>query len=51
MVDYLLYSFTVIGAGSWRDLHQLHDGGQAYNLGHLSLHHGQTGASTILSAR
>ncbi|KAG0528357.1 hypothetical protein BDA96_05G004300 [Sorghum bicolor] len=38
--------------GSWRDLHhQLQDGGQAYNLGHLSFHHGQTGASTILSAR
>ncbi|XP_066380432.1 uncharacterized protein [Miscanthus floridulus] len=44
-------SGQVIGTGSWRDLHQLHDGGQAYNLGHLSLHHGQTGASTILSAR
>ncbi|KAG0519643.1 hypothetical protein BDA96_08G004400 [Sorghum bicolor] len=46
-------SGQVVGnTGSWRDLHhQLHDGGQAYNFGHLSLHHGQTGASTILSAR
>ncbi|XP_066334781.1 uncharacterized protein [Miscanthus floridulus] len=44
-------SGQVIGTGSWRYLHQLHDRGQAYNLGHLSLHHGQTGASTILSAR
>ncbi|XP_066360269.1 uncharacterized protein [Miscanthus floridulus] len=45
-------SGQVIGTtGSWRDLHQLQDGGSAYNLGHLSLHHGQTGASTILSAR
>ncbi|WVZ54959.1 hypothetical protein U9M48_005684 [Paspalum notatum var. saurae] len=44
-------SGQVIG-GSWRGHHQLQDGpGQVYNLGHLPLHHGQTGASTILSAR
>ncbi|RLM85380.1 hypothetical protein C2845_PM04G01690 [Panicum miliaceum] len=47
-------SGQVIG-GSWRDHHQLQEGGQVYNLGHLScLHHGQTtGASTttLLSAR
>ncbi|OEL21989.1 hypothetical protein BAE44_0016991 [Dichanthelium oligosanthes] len=44
-------SGQVIG-GSWpRDHHQLQEGGQVYKLGHLSLHHGQTGASTILSAR
>ncbi|KAJ1273684.1 hypothetical protein BS78_05G004000 [Paspalum vaginatum] len=45
-------SGQVIG-GSWRGHHQLlQDGpGQVYNLGHLSLHHGQTGSSTILSAR
>ncbi|KAK3118193.1 hypothetical protein QOZ80_9BG0695530 [Eleusine coracana subsp. coracana] len=36
-------------AGLWRN--QLQEGGQVYNLGHLSLHHGQTGSGTILSAR
>ncbi|CAO2145307.1 unnamed protein product [Urochloa humidicola] len=41
-------SGQVIG-GSWRDHHQLQEGGQVYsNLGHLSLHHGQT---ALLSAR
>ncbi|KAG2614479.1 hypothetical protein PVAP13_3NG010675 [Panicum virgatum] len=35
---------------SWRDDHQSQERGQVYNLGHLSLHHGQTGA-TLLSAR
>nr|CAB3490679.1 unnamed protein product [Digitaria exilis] len=45
-------SGQVIG-GSWRDQHQLQEGGQVYNLAHLSLHHGHTGASTttIFSAR
>ncbi|CAN6330143.1 unnamed protein product [Urochloa humidicola] len=41
-------SGQVIG-GSWRDRHQLQEGGQVYsNLGHLSLHHDQT---ALLSAR
>ncbi|TKW07948.1 hypothetical protein SEVIR_7G340444v4 [Setaria viridis] len=42
------------GGGTWRDDdHELQEGGrQAYNLGHLSLHHAQTGAATtLLSAR
>ncbi|KAF8706319.1 hypothetical protein HU200_030578 [Digitaria exilis] len=45
-------SGQVIG-GSWRGHHQLQEGGQVYNLAHLSLHHGHTGASTttIFSAR
>ncbi|CAN6362013.1 unnamed protein product [Urochloa humidicola] len=46
-------SGQVIG-GSWRGdhHHQLREGGQIYNnLGHLSLHHGQTGATALLSAR
>ncbi|TVU27513.1 hypothetical protein EJB05_30130 [Eragrostis curvula] len=41
-------SGQVIG-GSWRDHFQ--DGGQVYNRGHLSLHHGQTGVCHLLSAR
>ncbi|CAL4989928.1 unnamed protein product [Urochloa decumbens] len=44
-------SGQMIGSGSWRDHHQLQEGGQAvYNLGHL---HRQTGAaaSTLLSTR
>jgi len=40
-------SGQVIG-GSWRDDHQSQERGQVYNLGHLSLHHGQT---ALLSAR
>lgn len=44
-------SGQVIG-GSWRDRH-LQEGGQVYNVGHLSLphpfHHRQSGAGTILS--
>jgi len=44
-------SGQVIG-GSWRNDHRLQEGGQVYNLSHLSSHHGQTGASTtLLSAR
>ncbi|CAN6357343.1 unnamed protein product [Urochloa humidicola] len=37
-------------SGSWRDHHQLQEGGQVYSnlIGHLSLHHGQT---ALLSAR
>ncbi|GJN28514.1 hypothetical protein PR202_gb16649 [Eleusine coracana subsp. coracana] len=31
-------------AGLWRN--QLQEGGQVYNLGHLSLHHGQTGSGS-----
>ncbi|CAN6344155.1 unnamed protein product [Urochloa humidicola] len=41
-------SGQVVG-GSWRDHRQLQEGGQVYNnLGHLSLHHGQT---ALLSSR
>ncbi|GJM88205.1 hypothetical protein PR202_ga04238 [Eleusine coracana subsp. coracana] len=36
-------------AGLWRN--QLQEGGQMYNLGHIPLHHAQTGSGTILSAR